>query len=102
MMPTIGLKNIVLTVALLLGACAFAGSHVQAQSYPSRPVRIIVPFAAGGAVDQLARIIGSKLSEALGQPVVIENRPGAGDNAGADAVAKSPPDGNTILQNTNG
>ena len=61
-----------------------------------------MPFAAGGAVDVLARLIGGKLSDQLGQPVIVENRPGAGGTLAADAVAKSPPDGYTILQNTNG
>ncbi|MBX9773711.1 MAG: tripartite tricarboxylate transporter substrate binding protein [Xanthobacteraceae bacterium] len=73
-----------------------------AQTFPSKPIRIVVPFVAGGAVDLLARIMGQKLTEALGQPVIIENRPGAGGNAAADMVAKSPPDGYTILQTTNG
>ena len=74
----------------------------HAQTYPNRPIRLIVPFAAGGAVDVLARLLGSKLSEQVGQPVIVENRPGAGGTLAADAVAKSPPDGYTILQNTNG
>ena len=73
-----------------------------AQSYPSKPIRVVVPFVAGGAVDLLARIMGQKLTEALGQPVIIENRPGAGGNAAADMVAKSPADGYTIFQTTNG
>src|SRR5678815_3366585 len=73
-----------------------------AQSYPNRPIRLVVPFAAGGAVDVLARLLGGKLSDQVGQPVIVENRPGAGGNVAADAVAKSPPDGYTILQNTNG
>ncbi len=81
---------------------ALAASSAQAQTYPSRPIRLIVPFAAGGAVDVLARLLGSKLSDQIGQPVVIENRPGAGGTLAADSVAKSPPDGYTILQNTNG
>jgi len=82
---------------VLLGA-----APAQAQTYPSKPIRIVVPFVAGGAVDLLARIMGQKLSEALGQPVIIENRPGAGGNAAADLVAKSPADGYTIFQTTNG
>ncbi len=80
----------------------FIPDGLQAQTYPNRPIRLVVPFAAGGAVDVLARLLGSKLSEQLGQPVVVENKPGAGGTLAADQVAKSPPDGYTILQNTNG
>jgi tripartite-type tricarboxylate transporter receptor subunit TctC len=94
-------------LALLLGAFVLqAGTGVAraqgTQGYPNKPVRIIVPFAAGGAVDVLARLLGSKLSESFGQPVIVENRAGVGGNLGADAVAKSPPDGYTILQTPNG
>jgi tripartite-type tricarboxylate transporter receptor subunit TctC len=88
--------------ALALAAFTLHGGGAVAQTYPSKPIRIIVPFVAGGAVDALARMLGAKLSESLGQPVIVENRPGAGGNIAADAVAKSPPDGYTILQNTNG
>jgi len=68
-----------------------------AQSYPSRPVRIIVGYAAGGATDVVARLIGQWLSERLGQPFVVENRPGAGSNIGTEAVVKAVPDGYTLL-----
>ena len=69
----------------------------HAQSYPSKPIRIIVPYAAGGTSDILARQIGPKLTETWGQPVVIENKAGANGNVGADFVAKSAPDGYTLL-----
>ena len=68
-----------------------------AQAYPSRPVRIIVPAAPSGAFDIMARLIGRWLSERLGQPFVIENRPGAGTNIGTEAVVRAPPDGYTLL-----
>ncbi|MEA3026113.1 MAG: hypothetical protein QOF91_1398 [Alphaproteobacteria bacterium] len=80
------------TMALCAGAI-----HAQAQGYPNRPVRIIVPYAAGGGVSILAQIVGNRMSELMKQPVVVDNRPGAGGNLGADLVAKSPPDGYTIL-----
>src|SRR6185503_8155406 len=68
-----------------------------ADAWPTRPVKIIVPFNAGGATDVVARLLAQKLSEAWGQTVVVENRAGAGGNIGADVVAKSPPDGYTLL-----
>jgi tripartite-type tricarboxylate transporter receptor subunit TctC len=71
-------------------------SVVNAQSYPARPIRLVVSFAAGGGVDLVARLIGQKLSEAWNQQVVIDNRPGAGGNVSAEMVAKSPPDGYTL------
>jgi tripartite-type tricarboxylate transporter receptor subunit TctC len=74
---------------------------VLAQEYPNKPVRIIVPFAAGGPADIYARFIGQRLQEPLGQPFVIENRPGAGSIIGTDAVAKSPGDGYTLLLMSN-
>jgi tripartite-type tricarboxylate transporter receptor subunit TctC len=72
-------------------------SAAHAQPYPSKPIRIIVPYAAGGTSDILARQIGPKLTDAWGQPVIVENKPGANGNVGADFVAKSPPDGYTLL-----
>jgi tripartite-type tricarboxylate transporter receptor subunit TctC len=72
----------------------------QAQSWPTKPVKIIVPFPAGGPTDVLTRVLGDKLAQALGQPVVIENKPGAGGSIGADLAAKSAPDGYTLLMAT--
>src|SRR5947209_12392625 len=89
-------------VVLAILFAALEIHHALGQPYPTKPIRIIVPYAAGGAVDVVARLIGAKLADSLGQPVIVENRAGAGGNAGADVVAKSPPDGYAILQNTNG
>jgi tripartite-type tricarboxylate transporter receptor subunit TctC len=88
--------------AFIVLALCLQDASVCAQGFPERPVRIIVPFAAGGAVDDFARILGAKLTASFHQPVLVENHPGAGGNLGADVVAKSAPDGTTILQTTNG
>jgi tripartite-type tricarboxylate transporter receptor subunit TctC len=74
-----------------LAGAALLPAAALAQSFPSRPIRLVVPFPPGGSTDLLARRLGEKLAVALGQPVVVDNRPGAGGTTGADAVAKSPP-----------
>ena len=73
-----------------------------AQAYPAKPVRIVVPYAAGGAVDTLARIIGAQVAKQMGQPVIVENKPGASANLGAEYVAHADPDGYTLLLGANG
>src|SRR5678815_3725984 len=84
--------------SLLLAAGLVAAVPAMAQSdFPSRPIRIIVPFSAGGIVDSVARVIGEKLSAKYGQPVIVENRAGAGGAIGTDFVAKAPADGYTLL-----
>ena len=75
--------------------CALAPA--QAQTYPTKPIKMVVPFAAGGATDVLARVIGEKMAAGLGQPVIIDNKPGAAGIIGTDAVAKAAPDGYTIV-----
>jgi len=85
-----------------LAAClALAGLGAAAQDYPSRPIRVVVPFTPGTGMDIIARSVGPRLSERLGQPVVIDNRPGASGNLGAELVAKSTADGHTVMVSGN-
>ncbi len=93
----ISLLHRLLGAALLLPAIGFAQG-----AWPTKPVRIVVPFAAGGTTDILARALAPELGKAFGQTFIIDNKPGAGGNIGADAVAKSPPDGYTLLMGTVG
>jgi tripartite-type tricarboxylate transporter receptor subunit TctC len=86
----------VCTRALLLAAALFAGS-AHAQEYPNRPVRVIVPFSPGGSTDTISRILAKQITAGLGQPMIVENKPGAGGVVGGDYVAKSNPDGYTLL-----
>ena len=88
--------------ALFLSACIGAMTSAQAQSWPEQPVRVVVPWPAGGLVDVAARQLGQRLQRALGQPVVIENRLGAGGTLGADVAAKAPPNGYTLLFSSSG
>ncbi len=88
---------------VLAAALATAmGTGAWAQTYPDRPIRIIAPFPPGGLVDVLARALGDEMSRSMGQPVVVENKPGAGGNIGADIAAKAAPDGYTLLMTSPG
>jgi tripartite-type tricarboxylate transporter receptor subunit TctC len=88
--------------AALFSSAASAAQAEKQTDYPTRPIRLIVPLTAGGPTDILARIIAVPLGEALGQQVIVDNRPGAGGNIGADLAAKSPPDGYTLFMGTSG
>jgi tripartite-type tricarboxylate transporter receptor subunit TctC len=88
-----------LSLAAVLLACA---PPALAQNYPNRPIRMIAPFPAGGLADVLARAVGDEMSKSLGQPIIVENRAGAGGNVGADVVAKALPDGYTLLMSSAG
>ena len=90
------------TKLLLTGLASAAATLALAQSYPDKPIKLVVPFPPGGGADNLARSVMPRVGEILGQVIVIENRPGAGGNVGAEAVARAPADGYTLLYGTNG
>src|SRR6266581_1464010 len=89
-----GIKLAALAAA---GALSLSGVPALAQGYPARPIRVVVPFSPGGAVDGPMRLIAQELSKRVGQGIVVENKPGAGAMIGSEIVAKSPPDGYTLL-----
>ena len=94
------MKN--LSAALAAGILALAAAPAMAQSYPSRPISIVIGFPPGGAIDTITRVIAPLMSESMGQPIVIENKPGAGGAIGAAYVARAKPDGHTIFMGTMG
>ena len=92
--PTTTRRRLVQAIALGL---AMSGGSAMAQAWPAKPISLIVPFPPGGTTDVLARALSDKLSQSLGQPVIVESKPGAGATLGADYVAKAKPDGYTLL-----
>lgn len=95
------MKNIAISALFMLASSLFCSQQAMAQAWPAKPIRIVVPYAAGGAVDTVARLTGQRLAERLGQPVIVDNKPGASANIGMDAVAKAAPDGYTLLMTAN-
>ena len=89
--------NKIATLVVLFGMAWAAAFGAQAQGYPNHPIRLVVPYPPGGTADLLARVLGQKLGESLGQPIIVEDRGGAGGNIATDLVAKSAPDGYTLL-----
>ena len=91
------LLNLTVNTGLAFAGAGLVSPAIAQSSYPTHPVRWVVPYAAGGATDVLSRMICQYLSDRLGQPFVVENKPGAGSNVGTQAVINSPPDGYTLL-----
>ena len=96
------MKKFALVLSLFVALLHLQSAYAQAGSYPNRQIKIISPFATGGIADGFSRIIAQGLSEAFGQPVIVENKTGGGGNIGADFVAKSPPDGYTLIMGSIG
>jgi tripartite-type tricarboxylate transporter receptor subunit TctC len=96
---TLSRRKAIAAIGLAVGATALPA---LAETFPSKPIRIVVPFGAGGVADLTARTVGQKLSELLGQPVIVDNKPGAGGVGAGDTVAKAEPDGHTLLLMSNG
>ena len=96
------MKRVLRLMAAAALVCVFLAAPAHAQGYPGKPIRVIVPFPAGGIADLFARVIGQKFNDAWGQPVVVDNRPGAGGNIGAELVAKAAPDGYTLVMGSIG
>ena len=96
------IRQLIPTLLLTLGAGLLAAVPAHADTYPSKPIRLVVPFGAGGVADLTARTVAQKMSESLGQPIVVDNKPGAGGVVAGDAVAKAEPDGYTLLLMSNG
>ncbi len=93
--------KLVLAALLILSPAVLAVDNASAQKYPSKPIRLIAPFAPGAGTDILARSLAKQMSESMGQSIIVENRPGAGSTIGLEVVAKAPPDGYTLLLTTN-
>ena len=94
------MRRSLLAIGIVLAALGSVGTKAQAQTWPSKPIRLIVPLTPGSATDVMARLVMEQVSAQLGQPIVVENRPGAGNTIGMGAVAKAEPDGYTILANS--
>jgi tripartite-type tricarboxylate transporter receptor subunit TctC len=95
------MRRIIALAALATATLIFSSAALHAETYPARPVRLVVPYAAGGGVDIVARAVGQKMATLLGQPVIVDNKPGASTNIGMETVARAQPDGYTIMMASN-